>query len=386
LFSGLILVRCSAQDLPGESYKYTAENIDLSKAQSDALNGLVQQIQSFVKAVLKHEKSEVNGTLRDSTASSVIAISSVKLTNVQEKVEKSSTGVYQVTKYISKAAVQEMFNQRKARILELLDVAQIELSNCRRIGSINLEIVFKDLYWANLLTSIHPYQITYSLKDETGEVLRNSSDVLEGIRYLFESISSKIQVVQMNRIEESNLVWKCRFEYSGIPISSLNFSFYDGVGQTIEYKAEDEMDELLQLAEEMTQAKFSAKAILLTLKAEGKKQPAVTDETVVPRRDTVGNGIPKPLQEVISQGTSMKTALEALRTMVKKRMIIVGRREDYDSLDGVYGLVLDESGIIALIIEHKGKWMDLIHSKTVETKELIGKKITWIDVLGKNKL
>jgi hypothetical protein len=206
LFSGLILVRCSAQDLPGENYKYTAENIDLSKAQSDALNGLVQQIQSFVKAVLKHEKSEVNGTLRDSTASSVIAISSVKLTNVQEKVEKSSTGTYQVTKYISKAAVQEMFDQRKARILELLDVAQTELSNCKRIGSINLEIVFKDLYWAYLLASIHPYQITYSLKDETGEVLRNSSDVLEGIRYLFETISSKIQVVQMNRIEESNLV------------------------------------------------------------------------------------------------------------------------------------------------------------------------------------
>jgi len=29
--------------------------------------------------------------------------------------------------------------------------------------------------------------------------------------------------------------------------------------------------------------------------------------------------------------------------------------------------------------------MDLIHSKTVETKELAGKKITWIEVLGKSK-
>ena len=404
-----IVLPCTAQDRSGDKYTYTAENGDLSKAQSDALNGLVQQIQSFVKTVLKHEKSEVNGKLQDSTASSVIAFSSVKLTNVQETVEKTSAGTFRVTKFIAKTAVQEMFNQRKVRIIELLDVVQTELSNCKKVGSINLEIVFKDLYWAYLLASIHPYQITYDLKDETGQVLRNSTDVLEGIRYLFETISSKIQVVHMSRIEESNLVWKCQFEYAGIPISSLNFSFYDGVGQTdgkikngqsiltfffpekekkerevdlaIEYKAQDEMDELLQLAEEVTQAKFSAKTILLTMKAEVKKQTAPVKEPAGANIDTARNKIPMTIQEIITQGTSLKATLESLRSMVKKKRIIVGRREDYDSLDGIYGLVLDESGILALIIEEKGKWLDLMHAKTVETKDLIGKKITWIDVL-----
>jgi hypothetical protein len=300
-----------------------------------------------------------------------------------------------------------MFDQRKTRILELLDVAQTELSNCKRMGTINLEIIFKDLYWAYLLASIHPYQITYNLKDETGEVLRKSTDVLEGIRYLFETISSNIRVVQINRIEETNLVWKCQFEYAGIPISSLNYSFYDGVGQTdgkvknglsimtfffpekqkkerevdlaVEFKAEDEMDELLHFAEEMTQSKFSAKSILLTLKPEGIKQPTPIKESQAPKGESVSSVIPKPLQEVITQGASLKTTLESLRTMVKKKRIIVGRREDYESLEGLYGLVLDESGIIALIVEQKGNWKDILHDKTVETKELIGKKITWIE-------
>jgi hypothetical protein len=409
-FSIFAFALCNAQESiqSGDYYKYSAENADLSKAQSDALSGLVQQVQSFVKTVLRHEKSEVGGAFRDSTVSSVIAISSVKLTNVQEKVEKAQNGLYRVTKFISKAAVQEMFDQRKVRILELLDVAQTELSNCKRVGSINLEIVFKDLYWAYLLASIHPYQITYTLKDESGEVTRNSTDVLEGIRYLFETISSKIQVVQINRIEETNLVWKCRFEYGGLPISSLNFSFYDGVGQTdgkvkngqsimtfffpdkdkkerevdlaIEFKAQDEMDELLQFAEEMTQSKFSSKNIILVLGSEGKKIAIPEKKKELLEHDTTrGNGIPKAIQEVISQGTSLKTTLEALRNMVKKKRIIVGRREDFESLDGMFGLVLDESGTVALIIEQKGKWMDLIHSKTIDTKELVGKKITWIE-------
>gem|GEM_PF-1236083 len=415
-FSFIAHVKCSAQEMKPfpEYYTYSAENVDLSKAQSDALTGLVQQVQSFVKTVLKHDKSEVGGTFRDSTTSSIIAISSVKLQDVQEKVEKTPDGLYKVTKSISKSAVREMFDQRKVRILELLDVVQTELSNCKRVGSINLEIVFKDLYWAYLLASIHPYQITYTLKDESGEVLRNSTDILEGIRYLFETISSKVRVVQVTRIAETNLVWKCRFECGGIPVSALNFSFYDGVGQTdgkvknghsimtfffpekekkerevdlaIEYKAQDEMDELLNLAEEVTQAKFSSKSIALSYGADGKKQETQEKNKEGTDQDTTkGNRIPKAIEEVIAQGSSLKTTLDALRTMVKKKRIIVGRREDFESLEGMYGLVLDETGTVALIIEEKGKWMDLIHSKTVETKELVGKKITWVDVLGKTR-
>ena len=412
--SVLAPAKCSAQEMIpfGDYYKYSAENADLTKAQSDALSGLVQQVQSFVTTVLRQDKSEVVCIFLDCTVSSVIAVSSVKLKNVQEKVEKTQNGLYNVTKYISKASVQEMFDQRKVRILELLDVAQTELLNCKRVGSINLEIVFKDLYWAYLLASIHPSQITYTLKDESGEVFRNSSDVLEGIRYFFETISSKIRALQLNRIEESNLVWKCRFEYAGIPISALNFSFYDGVGQTdgkvkngqsimtfffpekdkkerevdlaIEFKAQDEMDEFLLFAEEMTRSKFSTKDIILWLGSEGIKQELPAKKMT--KVDMIkGNGIPKPIQEVLSKSTSLKTVLDELRSMVKKRRIIVGRREDFESLEGMFGLVLDDTGAVALIIEQKGNWMDLIHSKTVETKELAGKKITWIEVLGKSK-
>jgi hypothetical protein len=45
----------------------------------------------------------------------------------------------------------------------------------------------------------------------------------------------------------------------------------------------------------------------------------------------------------------------------------------------MFGLVLDDNGITALIVEQKGNWADLLHSRTVETKELVGRKITWIE-------
>jgi len=232
--------------------------------------------------------------------------------------------------------------------------------------------------------------------------------VLEGIRYLFATISSKIRVVQLHKIEETNLVWKCRFEYTGIPITSLDFSFYDGIGQTdgkvknglstmtfffperskkereidlaVEFKALDEMDDLLKFAEEMTQSKFSSKTIVLVLGSEEnmqsmpekKKEFAGIDKSKI-------KGIPKSIQEVLSQNTSLKNVLDALRTMVKKKRIIIGRREDFESLDGMFGLVLDDNGITALIVEQKGNWADLLHSRTVETKELVGRKITWIE-------
>ena len=105
---------------------------------------------------------------------------------------------------------------------------------------------------------------------------------------------------------------------------------------------------------------------------EKKKEFAGIDKSKI-------KGIPKSIQEVLSQNTSLKNVLDALRTMVKKKRIIIGRREDFESLDGMYGLVLDDNGITALIVEQKGNWADLLHSRTVETKELVGRKITWIE-------
>ena len=148
----------------------------------------------------------------------------------------------------------------------------------------------------------------------------------------------------------------------------------------VEFKALDEMDDLLKFAEEMTQSKFSSKTIVLVLGSEEnmqsmpekKKEFAGIDKSKI-------KGIPKSIQEVLSQNTSLKNVLDALRTMVKKKRIIIGRREDFESLDGMYGLVLDDNGITALIVEQKGNWADLLHSRTVETKELVGRKITWIE-------
>lgn len=395
----LALVQCNAQET-SQYYSYSAKNADLTKAQSDALSGLVQEIQSFVKTVLRHDKSEVGRAYNDSTTSSVIAVSSIKLTNVQEKIEREPDGSYRVTKYVSRSAVKEMFDQRKNRILELLGVAQLELGNCERNGSINLEIVLKNLYWAYLLASIHPYQINYSFKDESGFPLRDSSEVLEGIRYLFETVVSKIKITPIKRIEDANVVWKCRFEYAGVPISGLDYSFFDGVGQTdgkvknsesvltlffpdsdkkerevdlsIDFKSQDEMDELLQFADEMVQSRFPSKSIVLLLSSDGKDHAG---NSATMKKDL----LPKSVQEILDHNTSLTEVLETLNGMVKKNLIIIGRREDFESPDGIYGLVLDEAGIVTVITEQNGQWTDVLHSRSIERQELNGKKITWIE-------
>lgn len=395
-FLSLLLVQgILSQNKPLSDVEYyvgVSEGMDLAKVRSDAYHSLVQQIQVFVTSEIRTSKRESGQFSIDSTSLNTIARSSIILTDVGEIVENVNGELFRVKRFVSKESVKKMFELRRQRMLDFVRIADDEISSNNSAAAVNVGLTLKNYYWALLLAQITP--------DVT------ASSISAQLPNKIEAVARNIVFRAMKRIDDENVVWKYGVEYKGRRVSNLRYSFFDGMGQTdaevtkgetkltfyfpgrddrereidltLEYRYEDEMDELVRLADSTLGGRSMPTTVVLMVPGEKGTEPAPLPR---PPHEKVSILIPQALRPLLADHKNFEETKGILDKLVKEGKIITGRANDFETLDGLYALVVGREGVLALLQCVKGKYYNAQAETEVTLREFAGKRIVWIDLL-----
>ena len=364
---------------------------DLESARNSALNNLVQQIQVFVVSKSATEKSESKNFLKDSTFINTVAQSFMNLNDVKESVETKDDGYYLVTKTVSQASVQKMFKERKKQIFDYLSEAERILTEQNAVSFVALQPALDNYFQAYLLSLIYPETVSHVFNNRT-------TTVSVGIPNALGEISRSIEFVAVKQIEDEYIVWKYRVNYKGKEVSHLRYSYFDGMGQTdgevtngetqmtlyypskekkgrivqvqIEFLPEDELDNTLGMAKKFLNTSILQKTFSV----------AIPGDRIIVQKVVK---IPDALQELVKAQSSFENVLDELKKLVGKGEIVQGRASDFETLNGLYCVVVDKPGLVALLRNDDSKYFDFISQKEVQLKDFIGKRIMWFELLKK---
>ena len=369
-----------------EFYEGTAEGESLDAARISALNNLGQQVQVFISATFKFITVDKDTAVQQSVVASTVARSALGLRDVQEVVERVGNR-YRVRKYVSRTSVAEMFAQRRLRILELLRNAEQELAVTGI--PVNIGLVLKNYYWALLLAEIHPDKVMFTPAGSTTPQL-----VITWIPAEIESVSKGVVVKPEKWVKDEGTVWHCSAQYRSKPISGLQYEYFDGVGQTIgdviggqttmtlffkddsirakecelivEYRNREEMDELLRLADSVS----ADRRLKTNIRVEFPR-------TAPPRLPD----LPRVIQELERAGESTESLLKALNTFESHSRIVSSNSSRFESLEGLYGLVLNQSGLELILRCEKGTTIEARSGAHVHLTGKPDRRIIWVEVL-----
>jgi len=404
-------------DVTDKFYVGSAMGDDLQKVRTDALENMMQKIQMFVQSEFKRQREETTTAYSDSTVARVIARSSMKLSEVSEDVTNPKPGLFRVTKYVSKTIVDQMFEMRRQKILEHLDIAGTELVKVKAGSSVNLAAVLDNYYKAFLLlfTLRERDTLSYAFHLDEAPYVRISKDLKAGIPYVLENVINGIHVRPVKHIEDAITVWKCTVDFNGVPITNMQYSFYDGAGNTygdirngetlmtfffpskenrerdidikIEYRNEENEDELLDIAKTLSAKEKLAEVVTFKLPADEVTVPikiiepkkAEPDKAVVATTQTAN--VPSSIRELIAVQESWNKTKPVLMELNRRNHIIVGRKEDFESTEGLFVLTVDQNGAVTLLQYSKNKLSDLLTKKEYSLHDFEGRPIYWIEVL-----
>jgi hypothetical protein len=296
--------------------------------------------------------------------------------------------------------------------LEHLDIAGNELGKAKTAGSVNIESVLSNYYKAFLLlfTLRDHDTLSYVFKIDEPPHVRISKDLIAGIPNALENIINGIHVRPVKRIEDPNSVWKFTVDYKGIPISNMQYSFYDGAGNTyadirngeiimtfffppnekrereidfkIEYQDEEGLDELLQLAKTISAKQKLAENVTFKLPADEdsirikKIEPIKVDTT-----STQTTSFPSSIHELIAVRESWNKTKPILMELNRRQRIIIGRKEDFESTEGLFVLTVDKSGAVTLLQYNNDKLCDILTRKEFSLQDFAGRPIYWLEAL-----
>jgi len=71
-----------------------------------------------------------------------------------------------------------------------------------------------------------------------------------------------------------------------------------------------------------------------------------------------------------------------LNKLEKEGNIVTGYARDFESLNNLNAVVVDENKIIGLIKQRAGKCYDYITNRELSMQDYTGKKILWFEILG----
>ncbi len=406
LFMLLACTTCEAQDnVRAGPEVYRAEGIaaDLEQARASALNGLMQQIQVFISSTFENVTAERNAMLDQHTSSKTLARSIMSLSDVREDIVKLSDGSFRVTKYVTKEAVSKMFALRREQALAHIKIAQDEI--LRRPVDIGSSL--KHAYWAQLISRLSPDEYPFSLRlDSMSSSAREYKSVLTGVPNLIEGIVKGIVFEPVKKIDDDAIVWKYKVSWNGLPLMRLRYGYFDGMGQAegeavngetkmtfffskkedrtreilidIEYKYADEMDETLRLADSLKGNVSIPTMVTIILPGSS---DVVAPAPPVPVKDTVKIHLPPVLQELLQTKGSFDQTIEKINRLVRQNKIIAGSATTFESLEGLYGVVLSKTGIVLVLRCIKGETVELLTGKKADLKAYAGNRLIWMELL-----
>jgi hypothetical protein len=390
---------------PARHYIGMGESRDLEAARASALRNMAEQIQVFVSSSFTASTEEHNEHFDQSSVSRTVTRSILGLKGVQENVDQSADGMYRVTKYIARESVLDMFREWKRQAVEHVRLAEGALA----VDRIDLGTALKQYYQAYLIATLIPDTISVAIPSLLGMQAHGPLSGSVGIPLFVQKLISSVAIKDAKKIEGEQNTWKCRIEWSGHPVSSFDYEYFDGVGQTtskvtdgetvftffftdtsrerrdfplaVEYRYPDELADLLAVADSLHTAQPFDNRVLVTLQLGGTKPAKPVVSKSLPPKPTDVAQLPEAIRILHAAGGTFEGFMSMLRSLVRRGKVVQGSEKDFESLDGLFGVVVGPEGLAAMVQKQRREFVDALTKKKVALDEFAGRRIVWIEVI-----
>lgn len=217
-------IKSSKLYLYGEGYGST-----VAEADNQALADLISKVAVNVSSVtnIADNESVKNGKVTSNSdfRSSIQTYSQATLTNTERVIVKNEPNA-QVVRWIKRSEIQKIFESRKNKIKDFIETAEVAESKLK------IDAALRCYYWAYiLLRSLQdPNEMTVTGCDGRQQMLMVS---------LPDRINSLLDNIKVNIISKNGSDAELMFTYNGQPVSSLDYTYFDGSSWSGIYSAKD---------------------------------------------------------------------------------------------------------------------------------------------------
>ena len=206
------------------SYLYGIGQADeYRQADNNALDHLITQITVQVESYFVGKTTEVEGTVEEFAQSVVKTYSNVSLISAKSVLISDRKGKYEVMRYISLREMEQVYANRKNKIIDFVQ-AGIKAESNLRIGD-----ALKNYYWGLLLLQSHKDRdaITCDFPDIGNRLLMSALPEL--INNVFTYLDFEVKNTEWRPTEKYKAFY-LQITYNGKPVDNLDFTFWTGRG------------------------------------------------------------------------------------------------------------------------------------------------------------
>lgn len=207
--------------LYGEGYGSTVEEAD-----RQALSDLISKIAVNVSSVTNQSDNEnvQDGKLTSNSdfRSTIQTYSQATLTNTERIILKNEPDAH-VGRWIRRSEVQKIFESRKLKINSLVEMAEKAERNLK------IDDALRCYYWA--------YTLLRSLQNPNEMTTDDGKQLLSV--WIPEKINDVLNGLNASYIKRNGDVVELSFTYKGVPVSSVDYTYFDGMGWSNIYSAKD---------------------------------------------------------------------------------------------------------------------------------------------------
>lgn len=229
----------------------------LKTADKEALSFLIGQISTQVESRFELLKSELtknnNSEITEKVNSVIKTYSDATLKNT-ERIVVSNEPDAKVFRYIKRAELNKIFEQRKNKILELAEYGE-EAEQEYKIAD-----ALRYYYWGLTLLKSHPYGNTIQFTDQNGEQQLLAMWFPSCIDNIFSDISCHVTNIE----EEDNYkTILLSINYKSNPVTNFDYSYWDGSDWSNLFSAKDGKGfvDLYGVAKDIKELKLKAEYI-----------------------------------------------------------------------------------------------------------------------------
>lgn len=236
-------VQESGQYIWGQGYGTT-----VAEADRNALSDLISKIATHVESDFQQEESEsANGQSVDHNTfvrSRVQTYSQATLTNTERLVLKNEPDA-QVGRYLKKTEVSRIFENRRKKAVDMVQAA------LRAEEAGKADNALRNYYWALALVRSLQYPNEATFTDNNGQQHLLTTWIPERMNNVFDDL--KVSVVRRSG-DDVDL----SFAYKGKPVSSVDYTYFDGRDWSAINRAQDGTG-VLELAPGNQSSKYQLK-------------------------------------------------------------------------------------------------------------------------------
>lgn len=201
----------------------------VAEADKQALNDLISKISMHVSATVSHneiERATDAGVESNSTFSSVVnTYSSATLTNTEKVIIENEPDAH-VGRWIKRSDIVKIFEGRKLKISDYISSALKAESQGK------IDVALKDLYWALALTRTLQDPNEYKYADEDGASFLAITWIPHHLNEIFDNL-------EIDVLKRTGDDLELRITYRGKPVSSIDYTYFDGRDWSNIYSAKD---------------------------------------------------------------------------------------------------------------------------------------------------